>query len=259
MIRLRRFVELFATEGALWAFITWPIFSLAAFSIISRMKRAGVNPATVVDVGANVGQFAVASTKLFDNAEIIPIEPDPRVADVLRRNLDPEVRGNVLVTAVGSNIGIANFNVNCDSQVSSLLQLGPDRIQSFPDSTVVETIAVPVSTLDVLFERRDLSFPILLKIDVQGFEDRVVAGAKWFLERVEWVLVEVSFSALYWEECNFETIVDMMKCSGFRFVRPMNFHVSPKTGEIIEVDALFNRISEVSESTINRKNEVVSK
>lgn len=234
-----RILELFQTPGAFSALLKWPKFSLAAFQIISRAKLAGVKPKTVVDVGSNVGQFAVASSRLFQGAEVFPVEPDPHVAEQLRKNVGMPVAGNVRVTAVGDSVGIATFHVNRDPQVSSLLPLGEDRIESFPESRVIEKITVPITTLDVLFDGVALAEPILLKIDVQGFEDRVIAGASVFLERVRWVLMEVSFSKLYEGEREFEAIVELLKNHGFRFIRPMNFHISPKTGEIIEMDALF--------------------
>lgn len=237
--RILRILELLRTPGALSAFLKWPRFSLAAFQIISRAKLAGVHPVTVVDVGANVGQFAVASSRMFKGVSVFPIEPDPRVAEQLRNNVGMPVAGNVLVTAVGERVGTATFNVNQDTQVSSLLPLGEDRIRSFPNSRVVEEITVPVTTLDVLFDGLTLAEPILLKIDVQGFEDRVIAGAGKFLKHVRWVLMEVSFSKLYDGERDFDTIVGILNNHGFSFVRPLNFHISPKTGEIIEMDALF--------------------
>jgi FkbM family methyltransferase len=239
LARLRRIVELLDTRGALGAFLTWPKFSLAGFLINARMAKIGVNPSTVIDVGANVGQFAVAASKTFKDAAVYPIEPDPRTARVLERNVGPEVARNIRVTAVGDRAGTATFHVNHDSQVSSLLALGKDRIQAFPESKVVEEITVPLTTLDALFGTSTLQEPILLKIDVQGFEDRVIAGAGELLRRVRWVLMEVSFSKLYEGERDFRTILEMMEKSGFAFVRPMNFHTSPTTGEIIEMDALF--------------------
>jgi FkbM family methyltransferase len=244
--RLLRFLELLQTPGAVRALLSWPKFSLAAFLIISRMKRIGVQPRTVIDVGANVGQFAVASFRLFEGATVHPIEPDPQTALQLRKNLNPQISRNVRVTAVGDSVGTAIFHVNRDPQVSSLLALGADRIEAFPDSQVIKQMEVPLTTLDTLFGEAVLSEPILLKIDVQGFEDRVVVGAANFLARVRWVLMEVSFSTLYEGERDFETLVEMMKNHNFRFVRPMNFHVSPKTGDIIEMDALFESMSKNS-------------
>jgi hypothetical protein len=55
--------------------------------------------------------------------------------------------------------------------------------------------------------------------------------------------MEVSFSKLYEGERDFESIVELMDSQGFRFVRPVDFQVSPKTDEIIEMDALFEAVS----------------
>jgi FkbM family methyltransferase len=237
-----RLLELLKTSGALTALISWPKFSLAAYKIITRAKLAGVKPKTVIDVGANIGQFAVASSRLFHGAKVYPVEPDPRVAEILRKNVGLTVAANVCVTAIGDSVGIVTFNVNHDPQVSSLLPLGTDRIESFPDSKVIEKISVPITTLDSLFGGIVLEEPIFLKIDVQGFEDRVITGAAVFLTRVQWVLMEVSFAKLYEGERDFEAVVELLGKNGFRFVRPLNFHTSPKTGEIIEMDALFQSI-----------------
>ncbi len=237
--RLLRFFELLNTPGAFSCLLKWSKFSLASFQIVSRAKLAGVEPKTVVDVGANIGQFTVAASKLFNDAVVLPIEPDPRVVNRLRKNVGVSVAENIRTIAVGNIVGFAKFHVNRDSQVSSLLQLGEERIESFPGSKVVEEIMVPVSTLDVLFDGVILAEPILLKIDVQGFEDRVIAGASLFLKRVRWILIEVSFSNLYKGELDFEKIYNMLRAYGFRFVRPINFHTSPNSGAIIEMDALF--------------------
>ena len=65
-----------------------------------------------------------------------------------------------------------------------------------------------------------------------------------FLAKVDWILIEVSFSNLYEGERDFNEISNLMAKQGFLFVRPMNFHISPLTGEIIEMDAFYKRIPE---------------
>ena len=87
MGKLLRMVELISVPGALHGALTWKKFSLAAYLILLRLKEAGINPATVLDVGANVGQFSVAVSHLFPNAALYPVEPDPHTAERLRRNL----------------------------------------------------------------------------------------------------------------------------------------------------------------------------
>jgi FkbM family methyltransferase len=224
------------------ALLRWKKFSLASYCIVQRLKEAGVAPASIVDVGANVGQFAVAATNLMPHATLHAIEPDPATASTLRANLPPEVAARVIVSAIGEREGSVEFQVNRDSQVSSVLPLGEDRKASFPGSTVQRTMKVPMATLDGLFAAAGLASPILLKIDVQGYEDRVVAGAVGFLQQVKWVVIETAFARLYEGERDFASMLDLMREHGFRFVKPLNFHTSDVTGAIIEMDALFERV-----------------
>jgi len=237
--KLFRLLRLLEVPGALSAAFRWRKFSLAAYEIVGRLGHAGVMPATVIDVGANEGQFSTAAAMRFPSADIYPIEPDKKTAVLLRKNLPSRVAQNILVTAVGERNGNVTFHVNADSQVSSILVLGEDRKAFFPDSKVVETIEIPLATLDTLFQQKKLVPPVLLKIDVQGYEDRVIAGAQATLSQVDWVMMEVSFAELYEGESSFRSILALMDRVGFDFMRPLNYHMSEITGEIIEMDALF--------------------
>ena len=238
---LRSIFELCSTPGALKAFITWKKFSISSFKIVKRLTSAGVVPKTVIDVGANTGQFSVAASNEFRHADIYSIEPDPSTAAKLRQNLPARIAKNIIRKAVGERDGTIIFNVNTDSQVSSILPLGDDRQRAFPKSVVTQQISVPLATLDSIFNFIPLAQPILLKIDVQGYEDQVIAGAANFLKSVSWVVMEVSFARLYKGEQDFVSIIGLMSKHGFRFVRPLNFHQSGKSADIIEMDALFER------------------
>lgn len=238
---LRSIYELCTTPNAFKAFFTWKKFSISAFKIVKRLTSAGVAPMSVIDVGANTGQFSMAASKEFRHADIYPIEPDPRTATRLRHNLEPRLAANIIRKAVGERDGTITFNVNADSQVSSILPLGDDRQRAFPKSVVMQQISVPLATLDSLFGNIPLAEPILLKIDVQGYEDQVISGAVSFLASVRWVVMEVSFARLYEGEQDFVAIIELMASHGFRFVRPLNFHQAGKNLDIIEMDALFEK------------------
>lgn len=246
LAKLHRIFELLSVPGALQGALTWRKFSLAAYLILVRLKQAGVRPATFLDVGANVGQFSVAVSHLFPDAVLYPVEPDPSTAERLRGNLPSAIAGNVIVTAVGERVGTVEFQVNVDSQVSSILPLGDGRKQAFPESNVRRTMVVPMSTLDALFVDRTLPSPVLLKIDVQGYEDRVIDGAVEILKKIHWVVLEMSFAGLYDGEKDFSWMLEMMGRRGFRFVRPLDFHTSDRTGAIIEMDGLFENIALVA-------------
>jgi len=239
--RLIRVLELAGTPGAALAAARCRPFSLASFQVVSALRRAGIRPATVIDVGANVGQFAMAVRHLLPGAAIRAIEPDPDVAQRLRRNLGTVADATVFCTAIGDRLGTVTFNVNRDPQVSSILPLGEDRRQIFPTSEVLRQITVPLTTLDALIGADSIEAPVLIKIDVQGYEDRVIAGAARLLQHVDWVILEVAFARLYDGEHTFTALADLLAEHGFGFVRPLNFHRARHTQEVIEMDALFAR------------------
>ena len=45
------------------ALFTWPKFSRTSYKMVRDLRLQGISPNTVIDVGANVGQFAIASKK----------------------------------------------------------------------------------------------------------------------------------------------------------------------------------------------------
>jgi FkbM family methyltransferase len=230
--------------GFFRSILRWRKFSLASFLIVSRLIKSGIEPRTVLDLGANIGQFAIASANLFgQGVSVISFEPDPSTASILRNN----VKGlpvEVMELAIGSAPGESTFFVNADSQVSSLLPLGRIRLTDFPESVIKHEIKVSIESLDNLFTSSDLASPILLKIDVQGFESEVIAGSTHFINKVRWIVMEVSFTDLYKGEADFISILNLLSDRGFRFLRPLNMHFSPKTGEVIEMDALFVNANE---------------
>jgi hypothetical protein len=143
--------------------------------------------------------------------------------------------------ALGDEPGEVVFNVNKNTQVSSILPLHAGRLEAFPDATVQKTIKVQLDTLDNVFRDIEMVSPILLKIDVQGYEDRVLKGAPDLLERVDYILFEASLKPLYEGERTFVEMIKLMEGFGYSFLRPLSYHLSPLNGEVIEMDVFFKR------------------
>lgn len=239
--QLSKMLSLFEDRRAIPALLTWPKFSLESFLVMSRLARQGINPKTILDIGANVGQFAVAASKMFPDATVYSFEPDPDTVQVLRKNVSAMQRVKVRELALGEEPGEVIFNVNKNTQVSSILPLHQGRLEAFPDATVTKTIKVPLDTLDRVFRNVEMEAPILLKIDVQGYEDRVLKGASNLLQRIDYILFEASMKQLYEGERTFVEMIKLMEGFGYVLLRPLNYHVSPLNGEVIEMDVLFRR------------------
>jgi FkbM family methyltransferase len=221
------------------SFATWPKFSLTSYMMVAGLARQKILPRTVIDVGANVGQFAVAASKLFPNVVVHSFEPNPECVSLLRRHVEP--LGNVLVypLALGDESGALDFHINSHSHSSSLLPLAENHSLAFPEARELNIIQVEVSTLDKVFCGNELSKPVMLKLDVQGYEAQALRGAIELLSRVDYVILEASFKPMYQGELLFMEIVHMMEGYGFTFLRPVGWLPDPHTGEIIQMDSLF--------------------
>ena len=87
----------------------------------------------------------------------------------------------------------------------------------------------------------DLIPPVLLKLDVQGYEAKVLAGAERTLSRCDYVIIEMSMARMYEGETEFTDLLRLMNNYGFRFLRPIGWLEHPRTGAILQMDGLFAR------------------
>jgi FkbM family methyltransferase len=225
-----------------WAFCTWPKLSLTSFRLVDGLRRQGIRPGTVIDVGANVGQFAVAALKLLRPQELYAFEPIPQACARLRRNVAAMPRAEVSAIALGEAACRRTLHLNSHSHSSSLLSLGRGHREAFPDAREVGTVEIEMSTLDAIFAERELAAPVLLKLDVQGYEAKVIEGGAATLKRIKWVVAETSLRPLYEGEPPFLDLVKTMADAGFRFLRPVGWLTDPRNGEILQLDALFEQV-----------------
>lgn len=232
-------IELTLNSKEIHALLTWPKFSLTSYRMLSALKRQDINPNTIIDVGANVGQFAIASAKFFPNTSVHSFEPLPDCVTQLQKNVKRLNNIKVYPFALGDSEDEVEFHVNEHSHSSSILPLADSHSKAFPNAQEKETISVKVSTLDDVFSSIELKSPVLLKLDVQGYEAQTLLGGLKTLQRVDYVILEASFKPMYEGEMVFMDIVRLMEEYGFSFLRPVGWLSHPKTGEILQMDALF--------------------
>lgn len=133
----------------------------------------------VVDVGANAGLFTHLIWTLRKDAEIIAFEPLPKMREKLHKwQLQNHARLTVHAEAVSDHSGTASFYASADNDTGASLNI----VQAEQDS-----ITVPLTTLDAALTGRSV---LLIKIDAEGVEPEVLAGAKNTLSRVKYLIME---------------------------------------------------------------------
>lgn len=230
-----------AGRGA-WAALRWPVFSATSYRMVTDLHRQQLDPRFIVDVGANRGQFTTAVLEVFRRSCVVAFEPIPEAAAHLRElSARWPDRLVVIEAAVGSRAGEAELVVNRHSQSSSLRDLLETHLQAFPSAIPVRRVRVETVRLDDALADHAFTEPALLKVDVQGFEEEVLAGATECLQRFTHVILEASMRPLYSGERTFLDLLRAMDARGFAFMRPVGQLAHPETGEILQVDALFKR------------------
>lgn len=201
------------------------------------------NIQTVLDIGANTGQFTGAIHALFPDATIYAFEPLAESFRVLAERHADHPNVVPFRTAVGDEDGEITFHRNAFSQSSSALELTMLHRDAFPWAVERSEIQVPVRRLDSMLDELTLTPTVLVKIDVQGYEDRVLRGARRLMEKVDYVLVETSFEPLYKNEATFAAVYDLLSGAGFRFAGSIDQIVNPANDRPLYADALFVRSS----------------
>lgn len=195
---------------------------------------------TILDVGASVGKFYDAWAPHFPDVRWFLFEPDPESYAELRRRVDKSPRVETFQVALGDRDQRARLHRSAFAPASSLLSMAPLHRRIYPHTSATEPLPVEVRTLDGLVADRDLGDGVLLKIDVQGTEDRVLDGGRRILERTRVVLLETSFAPLYENQASFESLADRLRPLGFRFCGPLaSARRDPETGRTLQIDAIF--------------------
>lgn len=205
---------------------------------------------TIVDVGANVGQFALLCSRLHPGAKLHSFEPLPAAADVYAAVTRGQPNVTLHRVALGKQEATLPIHVTARADSSSLLAPALQAVV-FPGTHEVETRNVAVMPLGKVLSTDDIAAPALLKIDVQGYEQQVLEGCATHLSRFDWVFVELSFIELYAGQTLAPAILEWMGAQGFELASVYTDAASYRGGRMVQGDFLFHRKTAVSNTSMD--------
>ncbi len=197
---------------------------------------------TIIDIGANRGQFTHLTHALLPEADIFAFEPLPDLYQLLAESTNGVSSIKTFNVGLGRQEGELTFYRNRYADSSSFRPMADLHKQQFPFTDGLDTpLTVPVRTLDAVLGGNELKEKILVKIDVQGFENEVIAGGQAVLDRAAMVIMEVSFQPLYLGAPNFDEIYSTMRDRGYFFQGFVDQLIGPLDGAALQGDAIFAR------------------
>lgn len=215
--------------------------SIASFQINNSLYQFGINLKTIIDVGANIGQFALATHRFYPQATIYSFEPVPDCFQKLTNNVKGIYNIHTYNFALGNQNDEISFFQNAHSHASSALKVSKYQKENIPKTKDYQEIKVQCLRLDQFKFDRPLIAPVLLKLDVQGFEKNVLDGSSDLLEKVDYIVLEVSFISMYEGEALFDEIHTYLKEKGFKLVAPVGALLDSNL-VIPQLDMLYKRV-----------------
>jgi len=194
---------------------------------LTSLRNAGFAPAIVFDVGAQVGTPELFQA--FPNAHLVMIEPVAECLPSLNR-IKSELRSAIILNCAVSNInGFATLSMTPSRQYSSIEgKIGEENRE------------IEVRTLDSIYEDIHIEGQILIKIDVDGPEIKVLQGAKSLLKNDCVLVIEASIAD---ENPRFGNIVEFMSAYGYQVYDIVDHLHRQRDMHLWQVDLVFIKSS----------------
>ena len=196
---------------------------------------------TVLDVGANTGQFATDLRATGWTGRIVSFEP----LSTAHRALSERAAADPLwivppAMALGATAGKSEINVSANSVSSSLLAIDAQVVAVEPNTQYTSVETIDVGTLDGIVSPA-WAGPFALKLDTQGFELEVLRGAEKTLPHVQVIATEMSLVSLYTGGARFADVYRFLEDRGFSAIAITEGFVDTVRNEMLQVDVVFIR------------------
>jgi FkbM family methyltransferase len=194
---------------------------------------------TVLDIGANVGQFARGLRAAGFVGTIVSFEPladaHHRLVDAAAEDANWTVAGRC---ALGDTAGELTIHRAGNSVSSSLLPMLDSHTSAAQESRIVGRELVPVRRLDLDPTVQRCEAPMFAKIDTQGYELQVLRGADAVLPRIHALMIEASLIELYAGQPLLPEVITELTKRGFVIADLLSEFQHPENGQMLQVNLI---------------------
>lgn len=208
------------------------------------MKQLSHNKIDLIfDIGANTGQFSNMIFRLGYTGKIVSFEPLSSAHEALLKRSSGNSRWTIAERcAIGDENGEIEINISKNSISSSVLKIMDEHVNAAPESEYIGSEKTKVFKLDTVGDKyAGDAKNIFVKIDTQGFEEKILNGAPEFINKAKGLLVETSLVPLYAGQALFPQIFERVTKSGFSLFGVQPAFINKETGRMLQVDAIFFR------------------
>lgn len=220
--------------------------SNSEYQVLKDVLRAS-GAEVVLDIGANLGQFAQLVFEVGFRGTVVSFEAQPEVhRELARRAAGKSPKWLVAdCCALGSASGTIEMNISGNSLSSSLLPMRQEHADAAPTSRYVSRKLVTLARLDdVAAGVVPSGASLFMKIDTQGYEREVLDGASSVLARTVAIQLELSLIPLYEQAPSLVEMVTYLENRGFQMFGLVPVFRDDRDGRLLQVDGVFIRRGE---------------
>lgn len=206
-----------------------------------KLQEFNLSPKTILDIGANVGEFANASRVLWPDAKVTMVEANKNCEEPIKAFLN-EYYIEVLGSEEGKDVDFFMTSENPTGTGNSIYKEVSTHYAD--DKLIVDKRKM--KTLANLFGDRTFD---LIKMDTQGSELDIICGGEELVKRAKWVIIEVSMAKYNEGSPMAQAVLEKMMNLDFPVVVSLAEHIYPrddhpylKQGQVIQRDILFSRL-----------------
>jgi|TARA_B110000259_G_C13918577_1_gene363888 FkbM family methyltransferase len=194
----------------------------------------------VLDVGANIGQYANNLRRIGYKKKIISFEPLSSAYEVIKKKSIKDKYWTVHNFGIGEQEKKVDINISKNSYSSSILDILPLHTESEPQSEYFSKETISIKKLENLNEIDIEKFnKVFIKIDTQGYEEQVLQGIGKLINKIEGIQIELSLYPLYKNQTLFLELYKKIKELGFDLWDFQRGFGDVNSGKIYQLDGIF--------------------
>ncbi len=201
-------------------------------TFFSLLKRFDFSPRHILDVGANRGLWTRKSIQFFPDAQYTLVEPQNNLKVHIQDLLDAGYNISWINAGASDSTGSLPLNISYRDDSSTFMPQ--------PEGSHAPEIMVPVKTLNEIVSSSNAPLPDMVKIDAEGFDLKVLAGASDLVGKTEIFLVEVVICSVFYTN-TIARVVQWMDDVGYRVVDITDINRSNKDGVLWLCELAFLR------------------
>lgn len=238
MNKFYRFIQIIKNSCYLNALIKYKVTASVEHTDTFKYIRETGKIKTIIDIGANQGQFALISRYFFPQAHTFSFEPLSEQAETFRSVFGGDVNVILYNSMIGEEQGTVEIPLSAHDYTPSSILIGEVQACVLTSTKNVSMRKIEITVLNTILNAEEIESPALLKLDVKGFELKTLRGCEMLLHRFNYIYCECSFIEFCSGQALAYEVIDWLQKRNFVLVG-IYMHYYDRNGQAVQADFLF--------------------